>query len=190
MAKTIEMDEAEVAELQRLANFTRAGLSNPKTRETILRVQKTLDPNAAIPELDARDGVMDAVKEVSSELAKMRKEMADIAAADAEKNRTAELQGRVARGHDYLRGQGYNPDGITKIEEVMLAENISSYPAGLAYFEKLNPPAKPADASTQRWIPPHPALQTADNKELWESQGDSETWLRDSIASARNDFRQ
>lgn len=190
MAK-VEIEESELASLQAVNKFVDAGLKNPKTRTTLLGVQKTLNPETVIPELDAADGVLKAVNAVAESVAALKKDIDDTRTTQAEAVRTSELQGRVSKGQDYLRGHGYNEEGIKKVEDLMLQENIASYAAGLALFERLNPPSKPADSSSSRWGTPAAAdITLADNKELWESQGDSELWLQKQIAAAKQEFRQ
>lgn len=189
MAK-VEIEESELAELRQVNTFVTAGLKNPKTRTQLLGVQKTLNPDAVIPEIDAAEGVMKSVKAVEDKVDAFMQKLTERDAQSEEQRRTASLQDKMSKGQDYLRGNGYNEDGVKKVEELMLAEGISSYAGGLALFEKLNPPSRPAEASTRRWIAPQGGEPIADNKALWESQGDDENWLRSAINDASPAFRQ
>ncbi len=157
----------------------------------MLRIQKTLYPDSAIPELEVSERVSANVKSVEEKLDAVMKRLEDRDNKSEENRRTAELQDRVAKGQNYLTGLGYNADGIKKIEELMLAENIASYAAGAALFEKLNPSPQPSD--TTRGTPFSGVTDTAmhadDMKELWDSQGRSDAWLQKSLAGVRRDFR-
>lgn len=187
----VEIEESELASLQAVSKFVDTGLKNPKTRTTLLGVQKILNPDAVIPELDAADGVMRQVKAVEDKLDGFMTKLTERDARDEDSRRTAELQGRVAKGQEYLRGNGYNEDGVKKVEELMLQEGVASYAAGLALFERINPTPKPASASSSRWGTPVGADKALpDNKSLWESQGMDDDWLREAINSTSDHFRQ
>ncbi len=189
MAK-IEIEESELANLKAVNTFVEAGLKNPKTRTQLLGVQKTLNPEAVIPELDAAEGVMKSVNAISERLDGFMKKLDERDTQSEETRRTNALQEKMTKGQQYLRDSGYGDDGVKKIEELMLQEGISSYAAGMAYFERLNPPPKPSNGSSSRWPAPIGDIASPDNKALWESQGDDDTWLHDAINAASPAFRQ
>ncbi len=191
MAK-VELEESEVAALRRIEGVAQSMLSNPKTRTQFLKLQKEINPQAVIPELDAADTVMAAVTEVKTQVGDVLKRLEDREAKSEETRRNSELAARVTAGQDYLIKAGYNAEGIKKIEDLMLGENIGSYAAGLALFERLNPPASPSDASrTSRFGASFDeGFSTADDyKSLWGSQGQDDSWLNDAINNVRKDFR-
>lgn len=187
----VEIEESELQQLQQVNSFATTALANPKTRAQMLRIQKTLHPDTAIPELDAEDHVSEAVKSVEQKVDALMAKMSERDAAAEESRRNAELSARMTAGHKMLREHGYQEDGIKKIEELMLAEGIASYAAGLALFEKQNPSSEPAD--TSRGSPfgsmSDNDMNADDMKDLWESQGHSERWIEKSLASVRNEFR-
>ncbi len=191
MAK-IEVEESELAALQRVNKFAESALGNPKTRADMLRIQKTLNPDAVIPELDATESVMSVVKSLKDEIAADREARKKEADTEAETRRNATLAAKMQAGQEFLAKKGYNADGIKKIEDLMLAENIGSYAAGLALFEQMNPPAAPSDSSrTSRFGASFDDnFQASDDyKALWESQGQDENWLQQSLATVRKEFR-
>lgn len=190
MAK-IEIEEAELANLRQVNQFASSALSNPKTRESMLKIQKALNPDAVIPELDAADQVMKAVKGVEDKVDGMMKSLNEERTKLQEDQRTSQAQQRMAAGQKLLVEHGYNAEGVAKIEKLMLDEGIVSYAAGIAYFEKLNPPSAPADNSrVSRFgsLSDNNDIQADDYKELWESQGVSENWLQQSLAKVRSEF--
>lgn len=191
MAK-VEIEESELAALHRVSKFTESALANPKTRASLLTIQKVLNPEAVIPEIDATAQVMSVVKELKDEMAADRKARDEERAKDDDARRTNGLQAKMMAGQKLLADHGYEAEGVKKIEELMLAEGISSYAAGMAYFERLNPPSQPADSSrTSRFgdLSGNADIQSADFKELWDSQGQSENWLQKSLAESRQQFR-
>lgn len=190
MAK-VEIEESELAAYRRIQGVAETLLQNPKTRTQFLKLQKEIHPEAVIPELDAAEGVLQAVRGIEEKVTGVmtRLDERENAAADAE--RTREIEGRMRTGQKMLRDEGYNADGIDKIEKLMLEEGISNYSAGLALFERRNPPSAPADASTSRWgSMSDQNMDGPDVKDLWDTQGQSEKWVQDSIASIRKEFRQ
>lgn len=187
----IEIEESELADLKRVQGFASAALANPKTRQTMLRVQKELNPDSVIPELDAAEGVLTQVRGVEEKLDALNRKLDERAAKDAEDRVTAEFSRKIASGREYLTKSGYGADGIAKIEALMDAEGIVSYPAAMAYFEKLNPPQAPSDVSRAGRFNDLSGndVQAEDFKGLWDSQGQSDTWLDQSIQRVRNEFR-
>lgn len=190
MAK-IEVEESDLVALRRVNTFAETALNNPKTRRQMLEIQKALNPDAVIPEIDATDHVMNAVNAVSAKVDSMMTALTarDTAADDA--RRTSALQEKMAAGQKMLRDHGYNEEGITKIEALMLAEGIVSYAAGLALFERQNPAPPPADNSRPGRFGDMSGndVQTDDFKKLWDSQGQSEEWLQESLRNVRSEFR-
>lgn len=181
----VEIDETELEALQRVNKFAAAALQNPKTREKMLRLQKELNPDAVIPELDARDSVLESVKAVEQRLNKVVETIETATNKQAEDRATAAAQKRIEDGEAMLRAKGYNDDGIKAITELMTAEGIASYGAALAYFERLHPPARPAEASASRFISgAEENIESADYKPLWESQGSSDAWLQSELAKS------
>ncbi len=191
MAK-VEIEESELAALQRVNQFATTALANPRTRNAMLKVQKTLNPEQVIPELDAAEQVRGEFAPVMEQLAALTKKLDERDTKADEDRRTAEANARISAGHAYLAKHGYQAEGIAKIEELMLAEQTTSYAMGLALFEKLNPAPSPADMSrTSPWgANLDPGIQTSDDyKRLWESQGQDQQWLDESIAKVRSEFR-
>lgn len=190
MAK-VEIEEAELLALRNVRTFANTALQNPKTRKQMLAIDKALNPDKPIPELDAAEQVMTVVNDVKAQVDGIMKKLDERQTSDETSRATAALAARVQAGQEYLAKNGYAADGIEKIEALMLQENIASYAAGLALFERLNPPASPADVSrTSRFGSlSDQDLGTDDNKELWESQGQSESWFQKSLDNVRRDFR-
>lgn len=179
----VEIDEAELANLQGVARFADAALKNPATRKQMLAIDKALNPDKAIPELDAPAGVMAELAKVSEQVVGLSKKIDDDRSAREESERTRTLSRKVQDGQAMLGKAGYTAEGVEKIEALMLQEGIASYAAGLAFYEKLNPRPSPAEASASRWgsMSDQPVDQTStDFKPLWDSQGkggEADAWV-------------
>jgi hypothetical protein len=59
---TVDQLLAHAKSLQQSASLLQTLTANPKTRETIQRALKTLNPNLSIPEIDARDALSADIK--------------------------------------------------------------------------------------------------------------------------------
>lgn len=189
----VEIEESELAALQQVTKFFQTGLANPKTRQDVLRLQKTLNPEAVIPELEAADHVSATVKTVEEKVDAVLKRLDERLAKDEETSREKTLREQVDTGRAQLRAAGYNAEGVEKVEKFMLENGVANYAAGMAYFEKLNPPSAPADASTSRWGSlPDPVNVQDDHKALWDSRGigaAAEAWTDAQISKIRSEFR-
>jgi hypothetical protein len=187
----IEIDEAELANYKALSGFLNKALANPKTRREILKVQKQLDPNASIPELDANEPVLGEVDALRKELASFREENAKERHDREERDRVAALTTRWNTGRDSLRKAGYNEDGIKKIEEIMEQEGIANHDVAQAYFERLNPPpapVRPAAAAFNMLDQIHGAPEDV-FKDLISSKGQDDNVLQRSINKVLSDTR-
>lgn len=188
MAK-VEIEEADLVAYRRIHGVADALLTNPETRQEFLALQKKINPKAVIPEIDARDAVLSAI---DAKLNPIMEELRGFKASrekDDQDRAERGLRRQREEGVSYLKGEGYLADGVQKIEELMLAENISSYAAGLALFERRNPPSQPADHSGSL-IPVQTGGADAtgdDYKDLWDSQGRSEKWERDILTKIRSE---
>ena len=110
----VEVDETQWATHQQIAKFVQTALSNPKTRRKILEADKTLNPDKAIPELDAADPLHDELKALREEMQKDRDERK--AADDAKKAEVdkADWESRWNKGKEFLRGQRYSDELIER----------------------------------------------------------------------------
>ena len=147
----VEVDDRELAEYQKITGFLKQGLSNPKTRRKILEVQRTLNPDAAIPELDAAAPMQDELAEVRKTLAEMNKTLADDKAEREQQKQLASLQRQWDKGRALLRKQGYVDEGIEAVEKFMEEKGIADHEVGMAAFERLRPAPEPVPVSGNRF---------------------------------------
>lgn len=184
----IEVDEAEMARHRQIAGFVQAALNNPKTRRKILEADKALNPDKAIPELDAADPLHDELKALREEMQKDRDERkaeADAKKADDDK---ASWDRQWSRGQQKLRDLRVSDEAIGEIEKLMTDRNIVDHEAGLALFEKMHPAPPPVMNGSSRFgFFDGAAKDEPDVKMLLEQNYDD--FLGQAIDKARADFR-
>jgi hypothetical protein len=185
----IEVDEAELARYRQITGFVQTALNNPKTRRKILEADKALNPEKAIPELDAADPLHDELKALREEMQKDRDERK--AAEDAKKTEDDKViwERQWGRGQQKLRDLRVSDEAITEIEKLMGERNIVDHEAGLALFEKMHPAPPPVINGSSRfgWFDGE-AKDAPDVKLLLEQNYDE--FLGQAIDKARSDFRQ
>lgn len=183
-----EIDDAQLANFQNVDAFVRRGLANPKTRRKILEVQKALNPDTAIPELDESDPLREQITALDTKLTKFQEDLEKKDTDRAEQARLAELKAKWDAGQAFARKKGYADDGLKKLETFMEQHGIANHEHAIPYFEKENPPPVPATNSGSRWDffgqqqPDGPDL-----KQLFE--GHEEQWLNGTIADTLNRVR-
>jgi hypothetical protein len=176
-----DVDDNTLNQLANLDAFVRRGLANPKTRRKLLEVQKTLNPEIAIPELDESDPVRADLADLRAEIQKEREER-------AEKERLNELTGRWRSGQAAAKRRGYAEEGLEKLEKFMEEHSIAEHEAAMPYYEQLNPPPVPAISSGTRWdfFGSQPD-DGPDMKLLYE--GKDEEFLNKTVADTLNKVR-
>ncbi|HSR75962.1 MAG TPA: hypothetical protein VLN57_05190 [Xanthobacteraceae bacterium] len=183
-----EIDEGVLAQFQNVDAFVRRGLANPKTRRKILEVQKTLNPDTAIPELDESDPLREEIKTLRSEWQTEREARAEAERTREEKERLGQLTSKWSEGQILARKRGYADEGLNNLEKFMEEHSIGSHAAAIPYYEQLHPPPTPAVSSGTRWdfFGAQPD-DGPDLKPLYE--GHDEQFLNQTIADTLNRVR-
>ena len=188
---TVEIDEAELAQLKTLQSNAQRWMSNPDARRKVLEAQKLIDPNAAIPELDAAKPINEALEKLNNRFSEVEKKLTEDMESREKAAKLNELNSRWESGRVKLRGEGYTEDGIKKIEELMEKEGIANHEAGAAYFDKLNPPDMPVtpldsgfDMLTKAFTP---GEDEADRKALFENP---DAWANGEVNKTLRDIRK
>jgi hypothetical protein len=183
-----EIDDAQLANFQNVDAFVRRGLANPKTRRKLLEIQKALNPDTAIPELDESDPLHAKIDALSEGFEKFKTELSTKETERAEQTRLADMKAKWDAGQAFARKHGYADEGLKKLETFMEEHGIANHEHAIPFFEKANPPPVPATNSGSRWdfFGPQPA-EGADLKQLFE--GHEETWLNNTVADTLNRVR-
>lgn len=186
----IEIDERELATHRQVSAFVNTALTNPKTRRKLLEIDKTLNPDKAIPELDEANPLHDELKALREEMAKDREERR--AAEEAKKTEDSKLEWdrHWSRGQQKLRDLRVSDEAIQQIETLMHDRNIVDHEAGLALFEKMHPPAPPVMNGTSRfnWFEGADKDDGPPDVKMLLDQ-DYDGFLGQAIDKARADFR-
>ena len=103
-----EITEAQLQQALNLDAFVRRALGTPKNRRKILEIQKDLNPDVPVPEIDESDPVRGELRELRDEYRKDREERAENARLD-------ELKRGWSSGQSYAKKRGYSEDEVDAI---------------------------------------------------------------------------
>jgi hypothetical protein len=188
----IEVEESDLLASAQTVKAVQAMLANPKARSLLLNAQKIINPNAVIPEIDAKAPIeAEIAKEREARLA-LEKRLDDEKAANEAAAKTRSFKDKWEADKADLRRQGYTDEGVSKIEKLAEERGIPSLEAAAALFDKLNPPATVAAPSggIGGWDLFQPAAEEDTNmKKLLESKGEDNMALNSMINSALTEVR-
>lgn len=183
-----EIDDAQFQQFQNLDAFTRRALQNPKTRRKLLEIQKTLNPDTAIPELDESDPIREDIKSLRTEIAAEKEARLKAENDRVEAAALAETRQKWSDGQALARKKGYEEEGLKKLEAFMEQHGIANHEHAIPFFEKVNPPPIPGSNSGNRWdFFGQQGPQGPDLKPLFEGREDQ--FLDKTIADTLNEVR-
>ena len=183
-----EIDDTQLANFQNVDAFVRRGLANPKTRRKLLEIQKTLNPDTAIPELDESDPIHEKIAALDKKLDDFADGLYKKETERAEEARLAEMRGKWEAGQVFARKKGYADEGLKKLETFMEAHGIASHEHAIPFFEQQNPPPVPAVSSGSGWdFFGKQQAEGPDLKKLYDGQ--EEAFLNETIADTLNRVR-
>jgi hypothetical protein len=186
-----EIDESEFLNYRAVSGVVNQILNHKDARKLMLQARKLADPTAVIPEIDA-------AAPVQSELAEVRKLLAEDKAAREAEKAEREQQARInefQRGWDRqkssLRNAGWSDEGIASIESHAQERGIPDLEVAAAHWEKLHPPAEPAQPSSgSSWnFFDTPKDDDTFVKGMISSRGEDDNVLNAEISAALKDFR-
>jgi hypothetical protein len=190
---TREIDEQQYAAQQQLTTLYQAMLAHPEARRLVHQATKKVNPNAVIPELDAKTEVMSEVEKIRSEFA------AEKAEREAEKEQAAadkkvkEFADNWGRQRSSLARAGYTDQGIDAVEKFAEERGLPDLEAAAALFDRLNPPPEPAQPRGSGGWNLFDDTETdsdeAERQRLMEAKGDDDRSLNVLINKSLNDFR-
>lgn len=172
----IEVDEEEFLRSQKLRATVERVMADPDAAVLVEQAIKKIDPNAKTPRLDAR-------KTQTEPVDALRKEMSEFIAAQNKRNEENEAQAkrdamkaRIDAGFAKLRQDGYNDEGIKKIEALMEEKGLLDPTDAAIIFERMHPPAAPVVPSGGAWnFPEIPKDGGSDyEKSLLDSKGNND----------------
>lgn len=157
-----EIDESELANFKQLTNFVQSAMSNPETRRQMQKIQKTLNPNAVVPELDAAEPVMKEVNDLRSNFEKLAEEIRAEREERTKNAKLADLRSEFDKGRAALRKQGYTDEAIEKIEKLMEDKGVADHEIAAAAFDRMNPAPAPIASSNRGFDLFSPAARADD----------------------------
>jgi hypothetical protein len=137
-------------------------LADPDLRPQAQRIFKKKFPQVSIPEIDAADA---AAKPILEDVAAIKKEFADFREAAEkresereERDRQRSATSTINAEREKLRADGWDAEGIEKIEAVMQEHNIGNYKIAAEYVKSTLPKTAPLAASYEgrdlNWFKP------------------------------------
>jgi hypothetical protein len=191
MANMVEIDETELDNYRRVARAVQTMEKNPKSRKLILEANKAAFPDMVIPEIDAKNEVLEVANAATAAATAAQKQIDGWIAAQEAQKKVDEFRSAWEGKKNTLRNQGYTDEGITKIEALAQERGIPDLDAAAALFDKLNPPPMPASpsgyGSFDLFSPSD--REGAEVKALLESKGEDSMALSKLIDSTLTEIR-
>lgn len=178
MGNMVEVDEDILVALRNRSGLLDKTLSNPKTRESLLRSIKAANPELPVPEIDAAQPINDALTKMNEQFADIRKELKEEKNARETAERNALLSHEWGLGRSKANKAGYAGDSLDALEKFMEEKGVADHEVAMAAFEKLHPQAKPVVNSGNRFdFFNKSAVKNNENlTELWKT-GDENAFL-------------
>jgi hypothetical protein len=193
----VEIEEDELARLNRVQNTLRTIVGNPKAKVLLEQAHKLVDPQAVTPELDR-------INEIKEPVSVVEKKVDDFIAAQTKRDEEREKKEKLdALSAKYDRqkqqlisgtmtGEKWTDEGVKKLETFMQDRGIIDFDIAVPAFERLHPPPPPATPSSSRWDFTEIGTGDADKdlKAMLDSRGNNEV-LTDKMAhDALREYRE
>lgn len=186
-----QIDESELLQYDAIKRAVDGMLANPESRKLVLQARKLSDPSVVIPELDAAAPIENELTKLRSEMAADREERARLKQEAAEQKQIEKFEAGWNRQKAALRRSGWSDEGIQAVEAHAQERGLGDLEVAAAHWEKLHPPAEPAQSSgSGSWsFFDKPAENDTFVKDMIESRGEDESSLNAEISAALRDFR-
>lgn len=192
MAKTIEVDEEQFLNDQKLRQTVSKIMANPKAAKLVEQAYKEVDPKAPTPRLDAEAVQNETVDTDKKSLAELQKQIADDNAESEKNAKLTALNNKVESGLSKLRREGWTEEGIKGVQAIMDEHGILDPEIAASHFEKLHPPQAPVTpGGSGAWDFMSMPADGADEdlKKLIETKGESGPLLDKMARDALNEVR-
>jgi len=193
MAKIqVEVDEVEYANQRRLTALYGKMMSDPKAREQLTRAAKLVNPQAVTPELDAKDEVLAALETERQERLALQAQLAADKAEREQEKALAQFSSGWEAQKAQLRKEGWQDEGIEKVEEHAKTLGIANLSVAAAPLENITPAPQVAQSSGFAPFDSfHPSERDSENfKALMANGGQDDPMLENKmIREALDDYR-
>ena len=188
---TVEIDEAEFANLKRVRDTVAKIAAQPEGKKLMQKAHKLVDPNAVTPDLDEDEKKIAAQTEWQKKFEDLQSKI-DAKDAEREKNeKLASLNSKMESGRRALRDAGWTKEGIEGVEKLMEDKGILDHEIAAAFIEKQNPPQEvmsPRAFGGFNFVE-QPKDEDAFLKALLDSKGDDDNAVLRVAADAVSDLR-
>lgn len=186
----VEVDENELVTLRRINGVANKIMQDPEGRKLLEQAHKRVEPNAQTPTLDLEARIVAATEASAKRVVELEAKLVAEAAEREKTTKLADLQRGIDEGFASLRSQGWQEDGIKKVDELMKEKGIIDPLIAAAYVEKTMPPQQPATPSGgTSWNFMDAVGDTdADMKSLIANRGEGQT-VDKMAADALREFR-
>lgn len=187
----VEIDENELVQLRRLQGVAQKITANPEAKKLLEKAYKTVEPNAQTPTLDQEKLIQEPLSEANKRIQALEEQVRKDKEDRENQSKLAQLNDQVEKGFSKLRADGWQEDGIKKVDELMKEKGILDPLIAAAYVEKSMPrpePVTPSGSGSWSFID---GVQDgeADLKKLIDSKGQSEPLADKMARDALNEFR-
>jgi hypothetical protein len=193
MAKMIEVDETEFANGQETIKAVREMLAHPDAALLVERARKLVKPDVPTPRLDAHKQANEPIEKLEAKIAELQKKVDDKESEREKNEKLAALQKMVDAGHEQLKREGWQPDGLKALAEWQEKKGIlDPIDAAAAYERQHGSQVAPATPSSHigGWDFTNPSTQDEDyTKKLLETKGESESLVMQQAMKSLNEFR-
>ena len=193
MAKVIEVDEVEFNNGQQTIAAVREIMAHPEAALLIERARKLVKPDVPTPRLDAHKQVNEPIEKLHTEIADLKKSLAEEKAETEKNSKLAMLAAKVEAGNARLKSEGWTSDGLKALDEFREKEGILDPVHAAAVYEKLHgAQVQPATPSSHfgSWDFTNPSTQDEDyTKKLLETKGESESLVMQQAMKSLKEFR-
>ena len=187
----VEIDEVELTNLRRLQGVAAKIVANPKAKALLEQAHKTVDANAPTPTLDLEKAASEPLHNLTKQINDLQAQIAKDKEDRESASKLAKINSEVEAGFAALREQGWQEDGIKKVDELMKQKGILDPLIAAAAVEKTMPKPEPVTPSgTGSWdFIAGVQDGEADLKKLIESKGNSESIADKMARDALNEVR-
>ncbi len=174
---TREIDETEYAQLRNLVGTLGKMMAHPEARGMVLKAQKTVNPDAVIPEIDAAAPLKAAQDELRAMLEADKAERKQEREDREQKTRVDEFAARWEGKKRALRDDGYSTEYVDGVEKLAQERGLADLDAAAALFDRLNPAptvASPGGGNWDFFASPDKGAEDDFMKKLWDTRGEND----------------
>ena len=193
MPKLIQVDEDQYNKMVQVAQVAQQIYQNPDGRKLLEQAQKTVQPNAPTPAMDAAAALQAPILELTKKFENLSQSIIDDRTKRDETDKLSKVEGMQAAAFARLRQHDkYTDAGIEAVKKLMAEKGILDPIDAACIFERMQPPAQPMTPMGSNGVPLIEKMNDTTDKaiqELLQSKGESAHALGSLINGALDDVR-